>query len=74
MTDYLKNPDITTDLMEAQRSFIVDVGVEIQLENKILYCYIIDNDDDFCINENDSYLFISNFILNKNDYFKFIKI
>jgi hypothetical protein len=72
--EYLKNPDLITDQPEAGRLFLVDVGVTIQLENKMLHSYIINNDDDFMCNIEDDLFPTHEYILNKDKYYKFIKV
>lgn len=73
--EYIKNPDLITEAPEAGRTFLIDAGITIQLENKMLHCYIVNNDDDFVWNiEDDLFPNPHEYIANKDNYYKFIKV
>lgn len=48
---YQINPNINIDeKFDVKRTFLVDVGLWIRTESKIINCFILENDDDFSTN------------------------
>jgi len=65
---FLINPKLASEKI-SDKQYLVDVGIKIHTESKILNCFILENDEDFDRNE-----YFSDIDLNYSELYEFINI